>query len=1165
MFRPDFFLDTELQALDFPYPRVVQETMSYKSTQIPALPMSELSESAIELTRQWVAESQRLKINKPSKRLAGLLEDPRGLEFAVGFIDGVIRPEDLRVAANNLYQLRTITPKFLPFYLRVLIALGANFGQVFPWPVIPISRRALRKLVSHLVLDARIGKLRRATKKLKLSDSTLNINLLGEAVLGQQEAGRRLAAIKEILGRQETEYVSVKVSAIVSPHSPWAFDQAVAEVIERLTPLYEIANGEKKKFINLDMEEYRDLDLTIAVFKGILQKPQFKKLTAGIVLQAYLPDALRAMINLQQWAELRVLDGGAPIKVRVVKGANLPMERVDSELHMWPLATVGSKKEADTNYKRVINYALTENRVKNVKIGVAGHNLFDLAWAWQLARQRGAESGLDFEMLLGMAPNQAKVVAGSVGKLVLYTPVVYPKEFDVAIAYLIRRLEEGATKDNFLSSAFQLSNPEYFELEKNRFLESIELLDTDLPIPNRIQNRNLDQPETIDGLFTNAPDTDPSIAENRDWAKAIFRRLANSDIGSDLVLANTIYDEQTLNQVVENARTAQVIWGQLSTEQRYNYLAEVAVVLEKNRQYLIEVAMSEAGKTFDQIDTEVSEAIDFANYYATQALRLDALPGAKAVPRSVTLVTPPWNFPIAIPAGGVLAALAAGSAVVLKPAGPASRCGAVLSALMLEVLPEGVLTTIHIGERDLGAKLVSHPAISQVILTGGYETAQLFRSFRPELRILAETSGKNAIIVTPNADLDLAAKDVAYSAFSHAGQKCSAASLVILVGSVAKSKRFFSQLRDAVTSMTVDFPINPSAQIGPVIAKPEGKLMHGLTKLDRSERWLIEPRQISEDGKLWTPGVRLGVKRRSVSHLSEYFGPVLSIMKAKTLDDAIAIQNQVDYGLTAGLHSLASDEINTWLSSVQAGNLYVNRGITGAIVRRQAFGGWKKSAVGPTAKAGGPNYLFTLTDWKRSSNSALESVGSKKLDQLLVMATASTLSDGELESLLRSAQSDTAAMKLYFGSSRDESKLTVEMNILRYLRSDCTIRIQASATEYEMWRAAITAITLQKVEISAEALPAKILNYLKELGLKVAIESENTWLAGLSKRPRRVRVFGQLDLSQPALTSVDIATYTSEPTESGIIELLPFFKEQAVSITAHRFGNPARHLSLLRF
>lgn len=1136
-----------------------------KTTQIPSLPSTELVEAAIEQVRAWVEESRKLKVNKPSKRLAGLLQDERGLEFAVGFIDGVIRPEDLRVAANNLYRLRTITPKFLPLYLRLLVALGANFAVILPWPVIPIARAFLRNLVSHLVLDARRGKLRKSTKKLGLTTTTLNINLLGEAVLGNGEANKRLAAVKEILSREETEYVSVKVSAIVSPHSPWAFDQTVKEVVERLTPLYEIANaGAKKKFINLDMEEYRDLDLTVAVFKGVLQKPQFKNLTAGIVLQAYLSDALRAMIDLQQWAELRVLQGGAPIKVRVVKGANLPMERVDSELHGWPLATVSSKAEADANYKRVLNYALTENRVKNVHIGVAGHNLFDLAWAWLLASQRGAQAGLDFEMLLGMAPNQATVVSKTVGKLVLYTPVVYPKEFDVAIAYLIRRLEEGATKDNFLSSAFQLSDSQYFDLEVERFKKSVALLDTSVPVPNRFQNRLLQEPLVLDGPFENAEDTDPAISENREWAKTIYRRLADSSIGEDLVTANTIDSESTLNQVIENSLQAQSDWARLSLLERSEYLLRAAVILEKNREYLIEVAMSEAGKTIDQIDTEVSEAIDFANYYAKQALRLGALPGAQAVPRKLTVVTPPWNFPVAIPAGGVLAALAAGSAVIFKPASPAARCGAVLAALLLEVLPEGVLTVVHIGEKELGKQLISHPSVDQVILTGGYETAQLFKQFKPSLTVLAETSGKNSIIVTPHADLDLAAKDVAYSAFGHAGQKCSASSVVILVGSVAKSERFRNQLRDAVESLKVDFPQNPAAQMGPMIAPPEGKLKHGLTTLDKGERWFIEPKQLSEDGKLWSPGVRERVRFGSTSHKVEYFGPVLAIMTAKTLEQAIKIQNAVDYGLTAGLHSLAPEEINLWLEKVEAGNVYVNRGITGAIVRRQSFGGWKKSAVGPTAKAGGPNYLFCLTDWQAASNGAKEPIGNKAIEELMVMATASTLSDKEIESLVRAGQSDVAARSEYFSKAQDESGLSVEKNILRYFRSDCTIRIQSNASEYQVWRALVTALALGSAELSIDQLPGRILKFVTTAGLKVKVENEDAWLASVSATPRRVRVIGSVDREKPALASVDVAVFDGEQTESGIIELLPFYKEQAVSITAHRFGNPARHLSLVR-
>ncbi|MEK9987173.1 MAG: proline dehydrogenase family protein, partial [Aquiluna sp.] len=314
--------------------------MALKTTQIPTISgKPELVEASIGLVDKWVSEAAQLKENKSSQRLSGLLKDPNGLDFAVGFIDGVIRPEDIRVAATNLYQLRTLSPRFLPWPLRALLGLGANLAPLLPWPVIPIARSVLRSFVSHLVIDASQSKFRRATRKLGL-DATLNVNLLGEAVLGHAEADKRLSHVAEILSRPETEYVSVKVSAIVAPHSPWAFDQTVQEVIERLTPLYKIAaDSPKKKFINLDMEEYRDLDMTIAVFKGLLAKPEFKELSAGIVLQAYLPDALRVMIDLQQWAALRVIDGGAPIKVRVVKGANLPMERVDAEMHDWPLAT----------------------------------------------------------------------------------------------------------------------------------------------------------------------------------------------------------------------------------------------------------------------------------------------------------------------------------------------------------------------------------------------------------------------------------------------------------------------------------------------------------------------------------------------------------------------------------------------------------------------------------------------------------------------------------------------------------------------------------------------------------------------------------------------------------------------------------------------------------
>src|SRR5690606_37908478 len=289
---------------------------------------------------------------------------------------------------------------------------------------------------------------------------------------------------------------------------------------------------------------------------------------------------------------------------------------------------------------------------------------------------------------------------------------------------------------------------------------------------------------------------------------------------------------------------------------------------------------------------------------------------------------------------------------------------------------------------------------------------------RKDLPILAETSGKNAIIVTPNADLDLAAKDVAQSAFGHAGQKCSAASLVVLVGSVATSKRFRGQLLDAVRSLEVGTPEHLGTQMGPIITAPDGKLLRGLTTLGAGETWLVEPRPIESGSplavdrrggnKLWSPGVRDGVKRGSEYHLTEYFGPILGIMTAATLDEAIDMVNEIDYGLTSGLHSLDRDELAQWLQRIEAGNLYVNRGITGAIVRRQSFGGWKKSAIGAGTKAGGPSYLFGLGDWHDAPVTGELRAPRPAVAPVLTAAQQAGISGAELDWLRAALGTDAA-------------------------------------------------------------------------------------------------------------------------------------------------------------
>ena len=393
-------------------------------------------------------------------------------------------------------------------------------------------------------------------------------------------------------------------------------------------------------------------------------------------------------------------------------------------------------------------------------------------------------------------------------------------------------------------------------------------------------------------------------------------------------------------------------------------LEAAARALEARRGELIEVAASETGKVFAEADVEVSEAVDFANYYAATARELDRVSGAVFVPARLTVVTPPWNFPVAIPAGGVLAALAAGSGVVFKPAPQARRCAAVVAEALWEAgVPRDVLALVDIDEGSLGQRLVSHPDVDRVILTGSWETAALFRSWRPELPLLAETSGKNAMIVMPSADLDLAASDLIKSAFGHAGQKCSAASLAILVGPVGRS-----QALRAAAGGCRDLAARRSARAirwprsGPVDRAAAGQARVGAHDPRRRRELARRAAHRCDfgpeyEGRFWTPGIRTGVQPGSRFHREEFFGPVLGIMHAHSLAHAIELQNAVAYGLTAGLYTQNPDDLAVWLDRVEAGNLYVNRGITGAIVQRQPFGGWKRSSVGAGTKAGGPNYL----------------------------------------------------------------------------------------------------------------------------------------------------------------------------------------------------------------
>jgi RHH-type proline utilization regulon transcriptional repressor/proline dehydrogenase/delta 1-pyrroline-5-carboxylate dehydrogenase len=428
-------------------------------------------------------------------------------------------------------------------------------------------------------------------------------------------------------------------------------------------------------------------------------------------------------------------------------------------------------------------------------------------------------------------------------------------------------------------------------------------------------------------------------------------------------------------------------------------------------------------------------------------------------------------------------------------------------------VPKEVVQFVACPDNEVGRRLISHPDVSSVVLTGAYETAELFRSWTPGMHLQAETSGKNAIVITQAADLDLAIRDLVRSAFGHAGQKCSAASLAIVEAPLYDDPSFMERLADATRSLILGRPDDLGSVVGPLIGEPSPKLHRGLTQLDPGERWLVEPHKHGDN--LWSPGVRVGVQPGSWYHVTECFGPVLGVMRAEDLDHAIELQNATPFGLTGGIHSLDEAEIESWLDKVRVGNVYINRGVTGAIVQRQPFGGWKRSSVGGGPKAGGPDYVA----------------------EMLTCSPAAI--DAE-----KAVQGFRDAWTRWFAMSHDPTGLTSEHNDLRYRPlSGVLLRVGTDTPQGAADAALIAAELCGTPVVTSDA----------------SLETDDALIQRLSSLGvERVRMLTSASDSLRAgcyALGIDI---DSEPVSiSGRRELRRWLREQAISRTAHRHGRVA--------
>lgn len=1186
----------------------------------------QIVEQAIALAEQWQNRANQLLTKEErhiQEQMKRLLTHPHDKILLTRMIDQSFRSHNPKRVADQLASLMAEegVPAFLSRTEKLVVQMFIGMGKYFSSLAVPKLIEQMRASSSRAIIPGEPEELRAHLRRRRAQGIRMNINHLGEAVLGEKEASSRLATYIRDMEDPDIEYISIKISTIFSQISSLDFEATVATLIERLSTIYRVArenfftrpDGTRvAKFVNLDMEEYRDLEITYRAFIDTLEQEEFLHYSAGIVLQAYLPDSFAIQRQLTAWARERVGRGGAPIKLRIVKGANMEMEKLESALYNWPLAPYDNKLEVDANYKRMVTFGMEANNIGAVNLGVASHNLFELAYAAVLAKAKGVTQLFYFEMLEGMADHVRRALQETSGDVLLYAPVAGKDEFINAIAYLIRRLDENTAPENFLRYApdLQVGSGEW-DFLKEGFLAGCEVMATAQDRANRIQDRtNEIFPAEISTLhritFTNEPDTDWSMAANRRWAASIRGRWMKT-VGSEpmhipLVISGEELSEgratadtfdpnhapervlvgrfalataEDAGRALQTARQDPDVWRKLSAAERHAVLARVAMELRASRGDLIGAAALDTGKVFTEADVEVSEAIDFAEFYPHAVQQYDSRANLRLRGKGVSLVISPWNFPIAIPCGGIVAALAAGNTVIFKPASDAVLTAWVLCQCFWRAgVSRSTLQFVPCSGAEVGPVLTSSPLVDCIILTGGTDTGLRILKQTPSVYLAAETGGKNATIVTDLADKDQAIKNILHSAFSNGGQKCSATSLLILEQTVYDDPHFRQQLVDAAASLRVGSAWDFGNRIGPLVRPPAGELLRALTTLGPGEEWALTPAMIANNPHIWSPGIKYGVQPGSVTHLTEFFGPLLGVLRADSLDHAIDLVNQTGYGLTSGLESLDHREQARWKERVFAGNLYLNRGTTGAIVLRQPFGGMGKSALGPGLKAGSLEYVSQFMTIKDTAHPPIPAISgdhrllqiAQEWQRLLLWGKLGEYRE-DLERTISAVHSCLAEQERCFGCEQDFFHLRGQDNILRWRPiKQLMVRLHPDDSLFEtLTRAAAALIAGCSVQLS---LPPELANsvtaffenrYGREFLRDVTVlRQSDEQVAGVVTDTRRLR-YAAADrvpasvYAEAAKTGAYIAR--TPVCTDGRIELLQYYQQQSICDNYHRYGN----------
>ncbi len=882
--------------------------------------------------------------------------------------------------------------KAAPFIIRK--GLERISGGIMPFVAARVIKAGVRSLARQFIAGEGGRDALETIGSLWENGFASSVDLLGEEVLGDREAReyiqKYLGMIEslasesgkwrrddilenDVRGRIPRFDVSCKVTSLYSQLDPLDWEGSVERTKENLKPVIAAARDAQASLC-IDMEQYHTKDLIIDIFKRTLAG--FGNFPfAGIALQAYLKESRRDLLGLIEWAKAKE----RRISVRLVKGAYWDYEVVSNRQRGWPVPVFENKDETDDNFEELTRILLENTEF--IRPAIATHNIRSISHTIALAEALDLPSNaFEFQMLYGMGEPLRRKLRHMGYRVRVYTPV---GELIPGMAYLVRRLLENTSNSSFLRSFFS---------ERRSFDEIIRP-----PVP-----RQPDTPGKSSFGFRNEPSADFSKAENRDKmrlalksVKAHFNgryplHVAGEDIfrEKEIIALNPADPEVTVGRVssadrddaelaVTKARNAFDSWKKVKPADRAGVLFKAAEEMRGRRFELAALEVFEAGKTWKEADGDVTEAIDYLEYYGREMVRLGRTlhpgdyPGEVNdyfyAPKGVGLVISPWNFPLAISTGMVSAALVTGNCVIFKPSSLSPVVGRkLMDAFGNAGLQPGVLQFLPGPGASVGEYLVAHHGVDFIAFTGSKEVGLKIIRLASEVKpgqqsvkkVIAEMGGKNAIIVDETADLDETIKGVLESAFGYQGQKCSACSRVIVIKGIYDE--FLTRLQDAVESIRIGPPEDPSTFLGPVIDEAALRKINRYIDIGKKEAAPFFLRQNSGKGFFVGPAIFTEVDPLSALAQEEIFGPVLSVMKARNIDEAIDIANNTAYALTGGIFSRSPLHIRKVRERFKAGNLYINRKITGALVGRQPFGGFGMSGVG--SKAGGPDYLLQFMD-----------------------------------------------------------------------------------------------------------------------------------------------------------------------------------------------------------